>query len=111
MWVQDNIGWTVGLGVLAGVLGVALAIFLLGTKKYRKEGPPGSPFTTVAQVFVAAARKWRVDETRIGWDVYRGDQSSGALPYGQPNARIFARTNQFRYYKLSTLFLGVSLAI
>jgi peptide/histidine transporter 3/4 len=97
MWLQDNIGWTVGFGVLAGVLGVALAIFLLGMKKYRKEGPPGSPFTTVAQVFVAAARKWRVDETRSGGDVYYGDHKSGALPHGQPNARILGRTNQFRY--------------
>ncbi|XP_059440472.1 protein NRT1/ PTR FAMILY 5.4-like [Corylus avellana] len=97
IYLQDNIGWTIGFGVLAGVLGVALAIFLLGMKKYRKEGPPGSPFTTVAQVFVAAARKWRVDETRSGWDVYYGDQSSGALSHGQPKARILGRTNQFRF--------------
>ncbi|KAE8038393.1 hypothetical protein FH972_010912 [Carpinus fangiana] len=97
IYLQDNIGWTVGFGVLAGVLGVALAIFLLGMKKYRKEGPPGSPFTTVAQVFVAAARKWRVDETRSGGDVYYGDQKSGAMSHGQPNARILGRTNQFRF--------------
>ena len=79
---------------------MALAIFLLGIKKYRKEGPMGSPFTGVAQVFVAAARKWRVDETRHGRGVYYGVPSEG-----QPNTWIFARTDQFRYTKLSTHFL------
>lgn len=95
--VQDNIGWTLGFGVLLGVLGVALAIFLLGINRYRKEGPVGSPFTTVVQVFVAAARKWRVKGTRDGWDFYCGDQTRGSGAYGQRNARIIARTDQFRY--------------
>ncbi|KAE9620887.1 putative proton-dependent oligopeptide transporter family, major facilitator superfamily [Lupinus albus] len=40
-----------------------MAVFLLGIKKYKKEGPSGSPFTRLAQVFVAAARKWRVKYT------------------------------------------------
>ncbi|KAF5445989.1 hypothetical protein F2P56_031655 [Juglans regia] len=97
IYLQDNIGWTLGFGVLLGVLGVALAIFLLGINRYRKERPVGSPFTTVVQVFVAAARKWRVKGTREGWDVYCGDQTRGAGSYGQQSARILARTNQFRF--------------
>lgn len=60
---QDNVGWGVGFGVLAGVLAMALALFLLGIKRYRKESPTGSPFTRLAQVFVAASRKWRVHYT------------------------------------------------
>lgn len=95
--MQDNIGWTLGFGVLAGVLGVALAIFLLGINRYRKESPVGSPLTTVVQVFVAAARKWRVKGTREGCDVYCGDMTCVAGLYGQRTARILARTDQFRY--------------
>ncbi|XP_023887644.2 protein NRT1/ PTR FAMILY 5.4 [Quercus suber] len=100
IYVQDNIGWTEGFGIPIGVIAVALTIFLLGIKKYRKEDPVGSPFTGVAQVFVAAARKWRMDETHHGRGVYYGVPSEG-----QPNTWIFARTDQFRYTKLSTPFL------
>lgn len=97
--LQDNIGWTEGFGIPIGVIAVALIIFLLGIKKYWKEVPVGSPFTGVAQVFVAVARKWRVDETRHGKGVYYGVPSEG-----QPNTWIFARTDQFRYTKFSTPF-------
>jgi uncharacterized integral membrane protein len=62
---QDNVGWGVGLGVLAGVLAMALALFLFGIKRYRKEGPTGSPFTRLAQVFVASFRKWHMQETLL----------------------------------------------
>lgn len=85
---------------------MALTIFLLGIKKYRKEDPVGSPFTGVAQVFVAAARKWQVDETRHGRGVYYGIPSEG-----QPNTWIVARTDQFRYTKLSTPFFVVYVCV
>uniref|UniRef100_A0A2N9I396 Major facilitator superfamily (MFS) profile domain-containing protein n=1 Tax=Fagus sylvatica TaxID=28930 RepID=A0A2N9I396_FAGSY len=97
IYVQDNIGWTVGFGVLIGVLAVALAIFLVGIKKYRKESPLGSPFTSVAQVFVAAARKWRVDETRDGClGIYYGNPRCNGARF-EPNTWVLARTNQFRF--------------
>ncbi|KAF7836191.1 protein NRT1/ PTR FAMILY 5.4 [Senna tora] len=64
-YLQDNVGWGVGLGVLSVVLGIALVMFLVGMKRYRKERPPGSPFTSLAQVFVAASRKWRLNPTRL----------------------------------------------
>ncbi|MBA0725985.1 hypothetical protein Golax_001843, partial [Gossypium laxum] len=60
IYLQDNVSWAAGFGVLAGSLAVALALFLIGMKRYRKQRPTGSPFTRVAQVFVAAARKWRL---------------------------------------------------
>ena len=61
--MQDHISWVAGFGTLASTLGVSLAIFLLGIKRYKKQGPIGSPFTKVVQVFVAAAHKWRVNDT------------------------------------------------
>ncbi|XP_057731085.1 protein NRT1/ PTR FAMILY 5.4-like [Arachis stenosperma] len=73
IYLQDNVGWGVGLGVLVGVLAIALALFLLGINRYRKESPQGSPFTTMAQVFVAAVRKWRVKDKSGHTDYYYGE--------------------------------------
>ncbi|KAE8038395.1 hypothetical protein FH972_010914 [Carpinus fangiana] len=98
VYVEDNVGWGVGFGILLAALAVSLAIFLLGIKRYRKQGPLGSPLTTVVQVLVAAARKWRVNETRDGCGVYHGDdEKDGSNRAGQSKARTMARTNQLRY--------------
>ncbi|XP_028781034.1 protein NRT1/ PTR FAMILY 5.4-like [Neltuma alba] len=100
IYLQDNVGWDVGLGVLAGVLALALALFLLGIKRFRMEGPTGSPFTSMAQVFVASARKWRVEmETQPGSHVYwYGDEEDVGLHFqGQPKSHSLARTDQFRF--------------
>ena len=66
--------------------------FLLGIKRYRKQVPIGSPLTTVAQVLVAAARKWRVDKKCDSGGVYHGD--------GQPKTQTLFHTNQLRYVSL-----------
>lgn len=88
---------------MAGALALALAIFLIGIKRYRKQAPVGSPFTKVAQVFVAAARKWRVSETHGGGrSIYHGhepdddDERIDTHIFAQFK-RTIARTNQLRY--------------
>ncbi|KAF5469830.1 hypothetical protein F2P56_010389 [Juglans regia] len=107
IYLQDNIGWTLGFGVLVAVLGVALVIFMLGINRYRKElGPVGSPFTRVVQVFVAATRKWRLKRTSCdGWDHVFYNQTCGTHLDGdqQYNTRIIARTNQFRFLDKATI--------
>ncbi|TVU11735.1 hypothetical protein EJB05_45337, partial [Eragrostis curvula] len=60
VWVQDNVGWGWGLGVPAACMGVSVAAFVAGYPMYRRLEPPGSPFTRLAQVVVAAFRKRRV---------------------------------------------------
>ncbi|EEF49564.1 Peptide transporter, putative [Ricinus communis] len=98
IYIQDNVGWTEGSAMLAGVLVVALMVFLMGIKRYRIEAPCGSPYTTVAQVFVAAAKKQRVSETREGWGLCCVDEKDGADDLeGQPKVRVLARTKQFRF--------------
>ncbi|CAN6697158.1 unnamed protein product [Malus baccata var. baccata] len=72
---KNNVGWAAGFGILTGAMVVALALFLFGYKKFRRQGPLGSPFTTVAQVFVAATRKPHLDGTLAGFGVYRDDKS------------------------------------
>ncbi|KAM1469121.1 hypothetical protein ACFX14_039849 [Malus domestica] len=95
VYLQDNIGWGLGFGILAGVLVVSLVSFLLGTKRYRKQMPPGSPFTMVVQVLVAAARKWHVNKALNSECVYYGDEGE-ALLQGQSQPLVVARANQLR---------------
>ncbi|KAE8038394.1 hypothetical protein FH972_010913 [Carpinus fangiana] len=96
IYLEDNVGWAVGFGILVAAMSVSLVIFLLGIKRYRKQGPLGSPLTTLAQVLVAAARKWRVNEMRDCCGVYRGEERDGSNRAGQSMARTLARTNQLR---------------
>ncbi|KAG6679900.1 hypothetical protein I3842_13G013200 [Carya illinoinensis] len=63
VYMIEDISWAVGFGALAAAMAWSLLVFLLGLKRYRKQGPLGSPFTTVAQVLMAAACKWRVEQT------------------------------------------------
>ncbi|XP_061351371.1 protein NRT1/ PTR FAMILY 5.4-like [Gastrolobium bilobum] len=99
IYLQDNVGWGVGLGVLAAVLALALALFLLGIKRYRKESPAGSPLTRLAQVFVAAARKWRVQDTP-GHNNYCYDEENHDEPHRlhvPPKFHTLQQTHQCRF--------------
>lgn len=60
VYLQDNVGWTVGFGLPTLGLLVSVLIFLAGTPFYRHKMPQGSPFTKMARVIVAALWKWRV---------------------------------------------------
>ncbi|XP_054816652.1 protein NRT1/ PTR FAMILY 5.4-like isoform X2 [Prosopis cineraria] len=96
VYLQDNVGWTVGFGILAAAIAVAFGIFLLGINKYRKQGPLGSPFTMVAQVLVAAFQKRHVDETRTGRGVYHGKLTMHGVIV-DTKTRVLARTKHFRF--------------
>ncbi|WOL10641.1 hypothetical protein Cni_G19400 [Canna indica] len=60
VYVQDNVGWTLGYGLPTIGIALSFAIFIAGTPFYRHRLPSGSPFTKMARVLVAAARKWTV---------------------------------------------------
>ncbi|XP_062167165.1 protein NRT1/ PTR FAMILY 5.2-like isoform X1 [Alnus glutinosa] len=60
VWVQDNVGWTLGYALPTLGLAISIVIFLGGTSFYRHKVPTGSPFTRMAKVIVAALNKWRV---------------------------------------------------
>ncbi|KAF4393456.1 hypothetical protein F8388_023260 [Cannabis sativa] len=104
IYIQDNISWTLGFGILAAVLAAALGLFLLGTRRYRNRVAAGSPLTTVARVLVAAARKWRVGETR---GIYYGNDDVvvvvGPEIDGQLGAPLLTPTNKFRFLNKATI--------
>nr|XP_010934251.1 protein NRT1/ PTR FAMILY 5.2 [Elaeis guineensis] len=60
IYIQDNVGWSVGYGLPTVGLAISILIFLVGTPSYRHKIPSGSPFTRMATVIVAAIRKWDV---------------------------------------------------
>lgn len=95
--MQDNVSWAIGLLVLASMLAIALVVFLLGTKRYTKENPKGSPITSIVRVFVAAARKWRVKDTRGPDNYWYGyDHDSFHHSRSTPISRSLAHTKQYR---------------
>ena len=97
IYVQDNVGWGLGFGMLAAAVAAALLLFLIGIRSYRRQRPVGSPLTRVMQVLVATARKLRVNETRYGRGVCLEDEGDDGVEEGGRRGRSLAPTNQFRY--------------
>ncbi|KAK0608680.1 hypothetical protein LWI29_034277 [Acer saccharum] len=60
VYIQDNVGWTLGYALPTMGLMISIVIFLAGTPFYRHKVPAGSPFTRMARVIVAAFRKSKV---------------------------------------------------
>ena len=61
VYVEANIGWNWGFGISTGALVVGNFVLVLGSRRYQHHPPAGNPLARVAQVLVAAVRKWRVD--------------------------------------------------
>lgn len=61
VYIQDNVGWSLGYGLPTIGLVISVLVFLVGTPFYRHKMPSGSPITRVAQVLVAAVRNWNVN--------------------------------------------------
>ncbi|XP_022924429.1 protein NRT1/ PTR FAMILY 5.2-like isoform X1 [Cucurbita moschata] len=60
VYIQDNVGWSLGYGLPTIGLAISILIFVAGTPFYRHKLPTGSPFTKMASVIVAAVRNWRL---------------------------------------------------
>ncbi|XP_057959431.1 protein NRT1/ PTR FAMILY 5.2-like [Malania oleifera] len=74
VYIQDNVGWTLGFALPTLGLAISIGIFLVGTPFYRHRVPTGSPFTKMARVIVAALRKRRVIIPRDPKELYELDQ-------------------------------------
>ncbi|KAG8097809.1 hypothetical protein GUJ93_ZPchr0013g34402 [Zizania palustris] len=57
IYVQSNVSWPIGLGIPTALMFLACVLFFMGTRLYVRVTPEGSPFTSIVQVFAAAARK------------------------------------------------------
>ncbi|RZC64347.1 hypothetical protein C5167_008032 [Papaver somniferum] len=62
-YIQDNLGWSLGFGILCISSVVALIVFLSGIKTYRYsviDEARGNPLLGITEVLVAAAKNWRI---------------------------------------------------
>lgn len=73
VYIQDNVGWTLGYGLPTAGLAISIMIFLAGTPFYRHRVPSGSPFTRMAKVIVAALRKWNTPLPADSKELYELD--------------------------------------
>lgn len=80
VYIQDNVGWTLGYGIPTLGLAISISIFLAGTPFYRHRVPTGSPFKRMAQVVVAAVTKWKVPIPNDMKELYELDQNEYAKP-------------------------------
>ncbi|KAK6242819.1 hypothetical protein QUC31_013458 [Theobroma cacao] len=60
VYVQDNVGWSWGLGIPTVAMASSIIVFLIGYPLYRNLDPAGSPYTRVLQVFVSAFKKRKI---------------------------------------------------
>jgi peptide/histidine transporter 3/4 len=90
IYLQSNVNWALGLAVPALLMGLSCAVFFMGTRLYVCVRPEGSPFTSFAQVLVAAARKRHLRR--------RGDTGADSLfdpPHRSKVVSKLAYTDQF----------------
>jgi len=77
VYVQDNVSWGLGYAISGAASLAGLLMLLVGTPYYRRPAVRGSPFTGLARVAVAAARKWKVNlDTSEELRFYHGTRSS-----------------------------------
>ncbi|OVA09087.1 Proton-dependent oligopeptide transporter family [Macleaya cordata] len=61
VYIQDTISWSWGLGIPTILMFCSILLFFLGTRIYVYVPPGGSVFSGIAQVFVAAYKKRRLE--------------------------------------------------
>ncbi|CAN8254580.1 unnamed protein product [Cochlearia groenlandica] len=105
IFIQERVSWSVGFSVIAGSVGIAIIVFLIGIPKYLKQPHVGSPLTRVAQVIVASSKKWRLSNTRHRYGIcYEEEEKSSSLESTDSNKiHLLAPTNQFRFLDKATI--------
>lgn len=53
VYIQENVGWAIGIGILAISMAFVIFLFLLGRKSYWHQAAIGNPLTRIVQVLVA----------------------------------------------------------
>ncbi|XP_057976688.1 protein NRT1/ PTR FAMILY 7.3 [Malania oleifera] len=78
-YFEDEGLWALGFWVSAGSAFSALAMFLIGTPRYRHFKPSGNPLSRFCQVIVSATKKWRAEMTLDGDDFYEVDGKESSM--------------------------------
>ncbi|KAI3931343.1 hypothetical protein MKX01_040260 [Papaver californicum] len=83
IYVQDNVGWSLGYGLPTLGLAISVLVFLVGTPFYIHKIRSGSPSAQMAMVLVAALRKYKVTLPDEPKDLYElsPDEYTSAQKY------------------------------
>ncbi|KAF3445413.1 hypothetical protein FNV43_RR10589 [Rhamnella rubrinervis] len=78
--IQENLGWSLGFGILCIVMAVGLIVLVLGTRAYRYsvKGDAEHPFIRIYRVFAATFGNWRTPPSEIAIE---DQESRGILPH------------------------------
>lgn len=82
VYIQDNIGWGVGLGIPTIAMFLSIIAFIIGYPRYRNLDPAGSPFTRLVQVSVAAFKKRKVGMVTDPRQLYRNEELDAPISLG-----------------------------
>ncbi|KAB2626956.1 protein NRT1/ PTR FAMILY 7.3-like [Pyrus ussuriensis x Pyrus communis] len=93
-YFEDKGIWTLGFWVSTGSAAMALVLFLCGTPMYRHFKPQGNPLSRFFRVIVAATRKWKVEMTPSGEDLYEGEDEKEC---SSNESRKIVHTHGFKF--------------
>ncbi|KAG7658875.1 MFS transporter superfamily [Arabidopsis suecica] len=82
VWIQDNVGWGLGLGIPTVAMFLSVIAFVGGFQLYRHLVPAGSPFTRLIQVGVAAFRKRKLRMVSDPSLLYFNDEIDAPISLG-----------------------------
>lgn len=92
VYFEDSGKWWLGFWTATGSAVLALLTFWIGAPGYRHIKPSGNPLPRVAQVFVAATRKWDVNVSADGVKLYELEGTESAIS----GSRKILHSNEFR---------------
>lgn len=92
-YIQQNISWGLGFGIVTVAMGIASLLFLYGTPFYRYKLPGASPITRIAQVIVAAIRKRNISMPSDMNLLYENEDGDSIIA-GQ---RLLSHTDNFQF--------------
>ncbi|XP_010532196.1 PREDICTED: protein NRT1/ PTR FAMILY 3.1-like [Tarenaya hassleriana] len=82
VYIQDNVGWGLGLGIPTVAMFFSVIAFVGGYTLYRHMDPAGSPFTRLVQVTVAAFRKRKLSMVSDSSLLYHNDEIDAPISLG-----------------------------
>ncbi|KAF2317767.1 hypothetical protein GH714_041072 [Hevea brasiliensis] len=82
VYVQDNVGWGLGLGIPTIAMFLSIIAFIIGYPLYRNLRPAGSPFTRLLQVSVAAFRKRKLSMVSDPKLLYQNEELDAPISIG-----------------------------
>ncbi|KAL2905072.1 Protein NRT1/ PTR FAMILY 3.1 [Bienertia sinuspersici] len=93
VYIQDYVGWGLGLGIPTLLMVLSIISFGFGYRLYRHLDPSGSPFTRLIQVCVAAYKKRKLPMVNDPCLLYENQELDAPISY----AGKLIHTKQMRF--------------